>query len=206
MPHPGNPYTGASKPFRFNELPERVRGKIRTRGAKATACWIWTGTIRPARRRPRPSRYVSRMHEKFEEHVTFENVPALPEVWDSRAGKKVAAHRLVRSILTCVPIEAVPRLIRCHDARCVSPWHNMEIGPPTVPLASLETAAPVPTPLTETGGAVDVLAVLKEHRPLAELGEAEFPLIEEECGLPAGSVTMPIWVKYVAWDEENPEP
>lgn len=198
---PENPDQNGNNPFWVNGLPKQIRSKVRVQ--KRTGCWLWQGTIRPARQRQRLSRYVSRVYDTFGDPCRLEFEAALPEVWDGRKGAKVAAHRFVRSVLTCTPIDEVPRLSRCHDPRCVSPFHNLEIGPPVATRKPARTVAPVPS--IEIG--VDVLAVLKERNYSTSFqAPDDFPSIENDCDLPPGSLTMAIWTEYVQWDmKENPD-
>lgn len=201
---------GPPKFSRFDTLPAKIQNKIER--DKITGCWIWTAYASPGRTRPRAYRSPENFDGFRHKSHYIGNERPTPIVQDPFKKKLRPANRVVYGILTGSYVDDVPRLERCRNPLCVNPKHMSPIGPspnrgqseerPTFEAVGIK-AKPGPEAVT----VVDVLAVLKERSPSTSLqAPDDFPSIEEDYGLPTGSLTMPIWVKYVQWDmKENPD-
>ncbi|MGY6282637.1 hypothetical protein ACXIT0_07050 [Methylorubrum extorquens] len=208
---PSFPHGLPCNALRLRDLPGGIRKKIdKGRGREDAACWCWTGYIKPARQRWK----AYRTHEDFDglrhQMGCFEVDRATPEFPDPHTRKRAPVHRIIYGLVTGVSIEDVPELRRCADDRCVNPHHVLAVGytaaqrgrmkeQEAVPFIVQPAAEPDPVAMTDE----EVLALLKKHRPFEEL--EDFALIEDECEIPRGRLTLDLWKAYLAWAVDNPD-
>lgn len=200
-------------PISLTNLPPRIKNKIRCDGDETTACWCWTGSFRPPSRRHKEYP-VADDFQKFR-HTTgcLVNARGLPTMWVSALGYPTAAYRVVYAVVHGLNLKEVPKLIRCTDDRCVSPYHVQDGGP--VPqlnqhagaMRVLEQYAPQAEPhprpqLVGDPAAETPLETLQRVRPFCEMS---IESAEDECELPRGSITPEVWAEYVLWDENSPD-
>lgn len=200
-----------SSALRFRDLPERIRKKIdKKRGREETACWCWTGYIKPARQRWKAYRTPENFDGLRQQMGCFEVDRATPEFPDPYTRKRLPVHRIIYGLVTGVSIEDVLELRRCTEDRCVNPHHVLAVGHTVAQRGRMkeqEAAPPIVQPAAEPDlvGMSDeeVLALLQKHRPFEEL--EDFALIEDECETPRGRLTLDLWKTYLAWAVENPD-
>lgn len=185
----------------LTELSKRLRKKIvlepETAGEKH-ACWLWTGSFVAPRQRfkhyPVPDD-----REKFTENVgSIVNDRGTPNAWSKEMGYAVPANRVIYAECHGIPIRDVPRLERCRNERCVSPWHGRVLG-------AVPNRRAIPEPIVEPqpGGPSfeRTLAILKHARPYAGM-TPESAAVDAE--LKPEDVTPEVWRAYQAWDAEQP--
>lgn len=189
----------------LNELPDRVRNKITLQvrddreGSKPDERldhWIWNGSfVQP---RSRVKHYPSPTSETGHRNFTAcrANERGVPTIRDREKGA-ISAVRYVHAVARGIPLDQVPRLKRCHEDRCVSPYC---VG------IEAKRRALIPPPLTaeEMGEIPDMRLsvfdrlVRKECDP--EMGR-EFAA--EDLGLAVSDIDEETWARYVRHSMEH---
>ena len=159
-------------PKTFTELPPRIRKKIRMEPESVDerrACWVWTGSFVA----PRERHFVSRTLKEGSV-VTQKRVPNLHS---TDLGYPTAAHRVIYGETFNISIRDVPKLKRCENDRCVSPWHCMPMGHTWRP------GSP----------SARCLALLRAHDVSPSVSKPDAAL---EAGIPEHQLTDQVWQAY----------
>jgi len=178
----------------FDTLSRFIQRKIRPfkPEEERTACWEWTGYTRPASRRYRGGG----RRENADEGRSYGSISpekATPMVHLQEMGYPVPANRAVYALLTRTPYTRVPKLERCKNPACVSPYHATPLP------GAVRFDDPINPRVRKP---IDVLAVLKRIRPSGSMSKE---LAAQECGLTEERITDEVWREYVIWDDANDE-
>jgi len=184
------------------ELPARIQKKISLedpiRGERA-CCWIWTGSKTAARQQFRHYR-VPDDRERYTEKVgSIVTNRAVPTCHHPELGYAIPAHRVIYAETRGVPVSRVPRLGRCLNDLCVSPWHCTEIG-------AVATRRSEVSPVVEAVPgdksyeiALSKLIAANPHPDLSREGACD------DAGLKPADVSNACWAAFEKWRAENPD-
>lgn len=185
----------------FKELPKFLRDKIKiTPSREKTACWYWTGEIKKPEQRYKP--YPATDSYRLGPSGRYGWERATPRATHPLTKRKTDAHRLVYSFATCIVVEDVPRLERCNDERCVSPYHvvpgvltaaqrkRLEVQPAAVAIDEEWTAERCFALLRAVGGGEGVATWLDKDSAA------------DDAGIPPDILTDDWWAQYV---RDNPD-
>lgn len=184
----------------LDDLPPKLRKKIDA--SDPNGCWLWTGSFSPPAQRFR-GYYVP---PDFNGFRTSQGRMALmrgtPNVRSAEKGYAVPAYRVVYAECHEIPLDDAPQLGRCTNDRCVAP-HHMEDKGPVRHKTMVRERRPPPAPGELRAPTVNqMLGLLKARRPYALVPKEA---AEAEMEWPTGSIPDDVWLKYVRWDEKQPD-
>lgn len=183
----------------LSTLPKGIQRKITLvpeDASEATACWVWTGRVQPPRRRFKPYRIPEDKERNWNTVASFVNDRETPMVRSPELGYAIAAHRHLKAICEEIPAGGLPRLSRCTNTRCVSPYHTLAttVEVPKSARGRTRGGAPVDDYLPEADAPPRAVSVdlLRERDIAAWLGHES---AEAELGI---AIPPEIWTAYVA--------
>lgn len=217
---------------KLEELPPRIRNKIQLEklegriGEAPTELldhWIWTGAFVKSRTRvkPRPPLKDDRRHQHTSHFEVRER--GTPTVFVSGIGS-MSAFRYVQGLargLQADQLDRLPRLRRCSNDRCVSPYCaslvdkrgrnrvpqyvTVQPGPVVerTPEQKRRIVQPPRTDSEDTHPALDPDAILKrlqnpQYEPNPEWGIEN---AAQTIDRPIESITPEVWQKYCRWSD-----
>ncbi len=186
----------------LKRLPRSLQKKIVLevpQGDERSCCWLWTGAVQPTRRRLHTNK-AGPDYEGDGAAFAFVNDREIPKVHSPELRRAVPAYRQVFADTYQMSFRDVPRLRRCCNDRCVSPYHCMPVEVPESRRRSAAPESPPPAPATPEKPARPPLALVDEI--LGKLRAKDIPhfIGMDDAAIEAGIdpllLTSDIWKQY----------